>query len=84
MRTSLTLVLALVTFTYAQTPAASTDQNNPQPPAQPSAVQTSNFTSAKGFVLEDGTPIKLRLNRTISSRRTLEIRWTLTLSKISV
>jgi len=27
----------------------------------------SNFTSAKGFVFEDGTPVKLRLNRTISS-----------------
>ena len=42
-----------------------------QPSAQPAAPQqtadTSNFTSAKGFVLEDATPVKLRLNRTISS-----------------
>lgn len=37
-------------------------QQNPQ--AQP--VQTS-FTSTKGFVLEDETPVRLRLNRTISS-----------------
>ena len=34
-------------------------------PQQP--VDSSNFTSAKGFVLEDGTPVKLRINRTISS-----------------
>jgi len=34
----------------------------PQPPAD-----SSNFTSAKGFVLEDATPVKLRFNRTVSS-----------------
>jgi len=33
----------------------------------PAQATTSNFTSAKGFVLEDGTPVKLRINRTISS-----------------
>lgn len=33
-----------------------------QPPAD-----SSNFTSAKGFVLEDATPVKLRFNRTVSS-----------------
>jgi hypothetical protein len=50
-------------------------QNNPaQSKAAPSPQQaaaqppaTSNFTSAKGFVLEDGTPVKMRINRTISS-----------------
>lgn len=26
-----------------------------------------NHTSAKGFVLEDGTPVKMRINRTVSS-----------------
>jgi hypothetical protein len=31
------------------------------------ATTSSNYTSAKGFVLEDGTPIKMRINRTISS-----------------
>ena len=67
MHKALAFVLALATFVYAQTPAASTDPKNVQPPAQQQAAQTSNFTSAKGFVLEDGTPIKLRLNRTISS-----------------
>ncbi|HYM76685.1 MAG TPA: PEGA domain-containing protein [Candidatus Dormibacteraeota bacterium] len=41
----------------------------PAAPQQPAAEQTgsSNYTSAKGFVLEDGTPVKLRINRTISS-----------------
>jgi hypothetical protein len=40
----------------------------PELPAQPQrATDQSNFTSAKGFVLEDATPVKLRSNRTISS-----------------
>jgi hypothetical protein len=47
----------------AQSAAASSPQ---QPTAQP-PVTSSNFISAKGFVLEDGTPVKLRINRTISS-----------------
>jgi len=41
-----------------------------QSPAAQSATQPStgaNYTSAKGFVLEDGTPVKLRINRTVSS-----------------
>jgi PEGA domain len=37
-----------------------------EPVAEPVAT-SSNYTSAKGFVLEDGTPIKMRINRTISS-----------------
>jgi PEGA domain len=41
------------------------------PPAQqvsqPPGLDTTNFTSAKGFVLEEGTPVRLRLNRTVSS-----------------
>lgn len=37
-----------------------------QPAVQPQPTQT-NFTSNKGFVLEDETPVRLRLNRTISS-----------------
>jgi PEGA domain len=36
-------------------------------PASQQAADTSNFTSAKGFVLEDSIPVKLRVNRTISS-----------------
>jgi hypothetical protein len=36
-----------------------------KPPEQ--ASDSSNFTLAKGFVLEDSVPVKLRINRTISS-----------------
>ena len=46
----------------SQTPSASTTQQ--AVPAQP--TQT-DFTSKKGFVLEEETPVRLRLNRTISS-----------------
>jgi hypothetical protein len=63
-------VLFLSGFSSAQAPA-------PQPPAgstaQPSTQQVqeqaaqTNFTSAKGFVLEEGTPVRLRINRTVSS-----------------
>src|SRR5215472_9428947 len=61
------LSLALIsTFTFAQEKASQTS-----PPAQqPAAAEESgstNYTSAKGFVLEDGTPVKMRINRTISS-----------------
>jgi len=50
----------------SQTPAASTAQQPAQPAVQAQAPQT-DFTSKKGFVLEDETPVRLRLNRTISS-----------------
>src|SRR6202035_3610950 len=46
----------------SQTPSGSTAQ----PAVQEQAAQT-DFTSKKGFVLEDEMPIRLRLNRTISS-----------------
>jgi hypothetical protein len=49
----------------SQTPAASKAQQ-PVQPVQEQATQT-DFTSKKGFVLEDEMPIRLRLNRTISS-----------------
>jgi len=45
-----------------QAPAAPPEQQAAQPSAD-----TSNFTSAKGFVLEEATPVKLRFNRTVSS-----------------
>lgn len=65
---------ALVCFFYAsfaqstqsQNPPAPTGQQPAQPAPQEQAVQTS-FTSTKGFVLEEETPVRLRLNRTISS-----------------
>jgi hypothetical protein len=65
-------VLLLANVSAAQTanpqPATALPE---QPGAQPATPQqtpdTSNFTSAKGFVLEDSTPLKLPINRTISS-----------------
>ena len=49
-----------------QAPVAPPEQQAAQPAPQPLA-DTSNFTSAKGFVLEEATPVKLRFNRTVSS-----------------
>jgi hypothetical protein len=37
------------------------------PASAPGATEPSNFTSIKGFVLEDATPMRLRFNRTVSS-----------------
>jgi hypothetical protein len=47
----------------AQAPAVTSPQ---QPAAQAQGTQT-DFISKKGLVLEDETPVRLRLNRTISS-----------------
>jgi hypothetical protein len=51
----------------AQATPAPPEQQTGQPAAPQQTAETSNFTSAKGFVLEDATPVKLRINRTISS-----------------
>ncbi len=64
-------LLSLSSASVAQTAAspaagASTAQQPTQTAAQEQAPQT-DFTSKKGFVLEDQTPVRLRLNRTISS-----------------
>jgi PEGA domain len=62
----LTLVIALqVTQTQAQSAPAPAQPASPVAPQQPE--QTANFTSAKGFVLEDNVPVRLRFNRTVSS-----------------
>jgi hypothetical protein len=37
------------------------------PPQAPATATQTDFTSKKGFVLEDQMPVRLRLNRTISS-----------------
>lgn len=62
----LTHVLAAQTGAAQATPAPP-EQNSAQPAAPQQPAETSNFTSAKGFVLEDATPVKLRFNRTVSS-----------------
>lgn len=55
---------------YAQTNSSPTAAA-PAAVAPPQAAEQSspgpNYTSAKGFVLEDGTPVKMRINRTVSS-----------------
>lgn len=74
MKVYLCLWLTLVSLRCAsiaqtgasQAPAPSSIQQPAQPAVQEQATQT-DFTSKKGFVLEDETPIRLRLNRTISS-----------------
>ena len=57
---------ALTAFAQTNTTQPSDSPGTQQPTAQPAAT-SSNYTSAKGFVLEDGTPVKLRINRTVSS-----------------
>src|ERR1700694_990452 len=63
------LCLFAVSVAQTATPkpsAAPTTQETASPVAQEQATQT-DFTSKKGFVLEEETPVRLRLNRTISS-----------------
>jgi len=59
----------LIGLLLTQLLAGQTGNQTPTPSSQEATqpADTSNFTSAKGFVLEDGTPVKLRINRTISS-----------------
>jgi len=59
----LSISCASLAQTTAPLPSASPAA---QQPTQGQAPQT-NFTSAKGFVLEEETPVRLRINRTVSS-----------------
>jgi hypothetical protein len=61
------LPIASMGQTGSSQPSDAPGKQLPNPAAQEQGADTSNFTSAKGFVLEDGTPVKLRINRTISS-----------------
>ena len=71
MKNILLLGLCWILVCPAVVAQASQAQSNNAQPMQASTSQTpiasSSFTSAKGFVLEDGTPIRMRINRTISS-----------------
>jgi hypothetical protein len=65
------IVLLLSYFSVGQTAgtqatAAAPEQQTAQP-AAPQQAEGSNFTSAKGFVLEEATPVRLRFSRTVSS-----------------
>ena len=51
----------------AQGSGTPADNQTATPAAPQPSTDPSNFTSAKGFVLEEATPIKLRFNRTVSS-----------------
>jgi hypothetical protein len=63
----LAVLLFLCQPLLAQDQAAPTNQT-PTSPTQPSQPQSQTpATTPKGFVLEDATPVKLRINRTISS-----------------
>src|SRR5260370_4987800 len=65
------VVLLLAHVSAGQTGTSQAAAAPLQPQTAPAAPQpqaeTSNFTSAKGFVLEEATPVKLRFNRTVSS-----------------
>ncbi len=63
---SVLLALSAVQEGRAQASPKSADQPASGASAEGSADVT-NFTSAKGFVLEEATPVKLRFNRTVSS-----------------
>src|SRR5271169_2550860 len=66
-------VLLLLAYTLAgqtsnsQSATAPPDRPSAQPEAPQQTTEVSNFTSAKGFVLEEATPVKLRFSRTVSS-----------------
>jgi PEGA domain-containing protein len=57
-------MMSLLSFGQTGTPKA--EPSTAQQPAKEQPA-SSNYTSAKGFVLEDGTPVKLRINRTVTS-----------------
>ena len=65
---SLVILPLFCALTFAQTAAP---QTSSAPTAQQLAPQaqsaSTDFTSKKGFVLEDESPVRLRLNRTVSS-----------------
>jgi hypothetical protein len=66
VRTALTLLLSSSTL-VAQTGSSQSAAASTTTPAVQAQPTQTDFTSKKGFVLEDETPIRLRLNRTISS-----------------
>jgi PEGA domain len=65
--------LSLCLFSFGQNqPSASPDKNasdksGNQPTPAEMGTEPVHVTSAKGFVLEDATPMRLRFNRTVSS-----------------
>lgn len=66
VRAALILLLSSCNL-VAQTASAQSAATSSATPAVQAQPTQTDFTSKKGFVLEDETPIRLRLNRTISS-----------------
>ena len=66
LRFSFFLLLASLAVFGQNAPAPAAPASSTTPVADTSGAG-ANYNSAKGFVLEDGTPVKLRINRTISS-----------------
>ena len=65
--TLMSLSCASVAQSGAPQTSAGSSAHQPAPPAVQEQATQTDFTSKKGFVLEDETPVRLRLNRTISS-----------------
>jgi PEGA domain len=61
MKGALAIFLCIAPLLMAQTPGQQT------PPSQAPTPPPPVATTPKGFVLEDSTPIKMRINRTVSS-----------------
>jgi hypothetical protein len=59
--------VALAFMSFSCMLGAQTESSQSAPTAVQAQPTQTDFTSKKGFVLEDETPIRLRLNRTISS-----------------
>jgi PEGA domain len=70
MRTTFLVALAVMCPLLITINAPAQDNTKPDQNAQPAAaapLPSPANASPKGFVLEDGTPVKLRINRTLSS-----------------
>lgn len=67
MRQPLCLAVTLFLCTPFLAQGSQPPPASAQPAAQNQPSVTASNTPAKGFVLEDGTPVKLRINRNVSS-----------------
>lgn len=66
MKTVVCIPFAMLLASVLLPSQTNTTQNQASQVAQQTSVPSS-FTSSKGFVLEDATPVRLRINRTVSS-----------------
>jgi hypothetical protein len=59
--------IAFTQTTTSPTPASTTPERPTTQPTQEQTPRPSSVTSLKGFVLQEGTPVRLRIGRTVSS-----------------